>query len=104
MFDSIEIISIGSVSQTPVVSLGTCELDSHADNMCTGSKCKVESTTGQTVRVKPFSDDLREIEEVSIGSVITAYVHPSSGESFILKFNDALIFGDRLNSSLVNHN
>ena len=39
-----------------------------------------------------------------IGSVLTTYVHPSLGKSIILRFNEALIFGDRLKFYLINPN
>ena len=84
--------------------MDTCELDSHADTILAGSNCKIETTTYQTVRVKPFSDDMGTIEKVIICSVRTVYVHPSSGELFVLRFNEALIFGDRRKSSLINPN
>ena len=80
------------------------EINSHADTIYAGSNYKTKYTTGLIVRVKPFSDHLGKIEVVPIGSVLTSYVHPSSGESFILRFNEALIFGDRLKSSLINPN
>ena len=104
MFNSVQGRCIGSASNVPTISNNTSELDSHADTMCAGSNCKIESTTGHTVRVKPFSEELGAIEEVPIGSVLTAYTHPSTGECFILRFNEALIFGDRLQSSLINPN
>ena len=50
--------------------MDTCEINLNADIICNGSKRKVESITLQTVRVKPFSDDLREIEKVALGSVL----------------------------------
>ena len=104
MFNSVQGRCIRSASNVPTTSTNTSELDSHADTMCAGCNCKTESTSGHTVRVKPFSEELGAIEEVPIGSVLTAYTHPSTGECFILRFNEALIFGNRLQSSLINPN
>ena len=104
-FNSISSRNVGSASQHPVLSTNTSELDSHADTMCAGANCKTLSLKhGITVRVKPFSDDLGTIEEVPIGTAATAYVHPKTGETIILVFNEALIFGDKLKSSLINPN
>ena len=104
MFNFVKGRCIGLASNAPTTPNNTSELDSHADTMCAGANCKVESTIGHTVRVKPFSDELGAFEEVPIGSVLTAYTHPSTGECFILRFNEALIFGDKLKSSLLNPN
>ena len=34
----------------------------------------------------------------------TVYTHPTSGEAFILVFNQALIFGSRISNSLLTPN
>ena len=71
--------------------------------MCVGSYCKIISLQeGITVRIKPFSDDLVAKGEVPIGTVVTAYVHPQTGEQSILELNEDRDYGDRLKSSLIN--
>ena len=78
MFNSVKGHYIGSISNNNTISTSTSELDSHADTMCAGESCKIESTTGHTVRVRPFPDELGAFEEGPIVSVLTSYTHPST--------------------------
>ena len=55
------------------------------------------------MNVKPFTDELSSVQEIEIGSAETAYTS-STGETYILEVNEGLIFGDRLEHSLLTPN
>ncbi len=83
---------------------GRCELDSHADTCCAGADCHVESTTGETVSVYPFSAESNKVSNVPIGTVVYAVDDPRTGRTVLLVMHEVLIFGDRLPISLINPN
>ena len=87
-----------------ISSADTSKLELYADTMRAGANYKsMVLRSGVTIRVNPFSNDLGLIEDVSIGDTIS-YVHPASGEHFILIFREALIFEDIFKFSLINPN
>ena len=83
---------------------GKCELDSHADTTVAGSNCTVLHYTGKECDVSPFRDDFEPIKNVPIVTAATAWQSPSSGQTYILVFNEALWMGDTMDSSLINPN
>lgn len=81
--------------------LGRMELDSHADTIVGGNNCILLETTGRTVSVSPFSEEYDAIKDIPIATIATAYECPSSGQVYILIFNEALYFGHRMTHSLL---
>ena len=53
--------------------------------------------------MKPFTDELSSVQQIEIGSAETAYTS-STGETYILVINEGLIFGERLEHSLLTPN
>ena len=94
--------------QIPSTPLGvyhsTVELDSHADTIVCGRNCIVLHGTGRECDVLPYSDTYESIKAVPIVSAATAWTSESTGETFILVFNEALWMGDHLDHTLVNPN
>ena len=80
---------------------GRLELDSHADTTCAGPEVRILDYTGQVCTVHGFSDSLSKMENVPIVNGITSYIHPESGETFVLVLNNALYMGSKLEHSLL---
>ena len=78
---------------------GRRELDSHADTCCVGRDTVVLELTGETVNVKPFSDEYDAMEGIPVATIATAYEN-EWGETIILVLNEALYFGEALSHSL----
>lgn len=83
---------------------GKAELDSHADTGCAGPDCYVDSLTGSKVNVYPFSSESNKVANIPIGTVIYAVEDPKDGRTVLLVMHEQLIFGDRLETSLINPN
>lgn len=77
------------------------ELDSHADTIVGGSNCVLIETTGRNVSVLPYNDEYDSIDDIPIATIATAYDCPLNGQVYILVFNEALYFGDRMKHSLL---
>lgn len=73
-------------------------------SMCIKSNWKNKSLIGLSIRVKSFSDDLGTVEEVPIGLVLISYVYPLWYNTFIIIFNEVLLFWDKLKYFLINSN
>ena len=86
------------------VELPRCELDSHADTCVAGNNTLLVSHNDQKVTVNAYSDELKSIRNILIATVATLYEDPQTGDMYILIIHQALYFGDRLNSSLLNPN
>ena len=80
---------------------GRNELDSHADTVVAGDNCVVLEPTGRTVSVSPFSDEYDSIDDIPIATVATAYDCPTTGQVYVLVFNEALYFGSRMDHTLL---
>ena len=80
------------------------ELDSHADTTCCGKGFQLINETGKTVSVEPFLSQYEPVTDIKIGTCITAYDDEKTGQTYILQFHQALYFGDRLETSLLNPN
>ena len=83
---------------------GRCEMDSHADTGCAGPDCYVEHTRDEKVNVYPFSSESSAVMNVPIGTAIYAVDDPINGKTVLLVLHEQLIFGERLQTSLINPN
>lgn len=82
-----------------------CELDSHADTCVAGANFYFLGGDGRTVRVTPFSNSLQSVPDIPIGTAATLYQDSTTGQQYILLFNEVLFFGDKLQGpSLLNPN
>ena len=66
-----------------------CELDSHADTCCLGDVCLVLYTTGKA-EVSGFTNSLESIKETPIITGVVAYDDPTTFETYLLYFHQAL--------------
>jgi hypothetical protein len=80
------------------------ELDSHADTVVLGRNCVILSYTGRECDVSPYTDVYDAIKGVPIVSGATAWTSQSTGDTYILVFNEALWMGDTMDHSLLNPN
>ena len=80
------------------------ELDSHADTCVAGRNTLLVSDDGRQVTVHPYSGEYKPIQDVSIATVATMWIHPKNGQPYILIINEALYFGDRVDVTLLNPN
>ena len=83
---------------------GRAELDSHADTTCLGSGFVMIGDAVKTCSVEPFLETYQPVTEIPVGTCITAYDDPASGQTFILQFHQALFFGNKMKVSLLNPN
>jgi hypothetical protein len=61
--------------------------------------------TGQRVQVTPYSGiEYMPLNDIPVGTCITAYDNPENGEVILLLFGQSLYLGDRMDHSLVNPN
>ena len=77
------------------------EVDSHADTTVGGPNCVLLETNGETATVHSFSDERKPFADVPIGTIATAWVNRKTGETFVLIYNEALYFGNRLDHTLL---
>ena len=80
------------------------ELDSHADTCVAGRNTLLVSDDGRQVTVHPYSGEYKPIQDVSIATVATMWIHPQNGQPYILIIHEALYFGDRVDVTLLNPN
>ena len=73
---------------------GHAELDSHADTCVGGAMCMVEYYTGKTISVTPFSGSYNPLDDIPFTSLLTAWMDPTMGTTFIIVLNKALYLGD----------
>ena len=78
-----------------------CEMDSHADTTTGGSNFELVYDTGQRVEVSPFSEEYEALQDIPIGTGVTAYDCPKSGTTYLLVFHQMMYFGERLGVSLI---
>ena len=77
-------------------------MDSHADTIVVGNNCIVLELSRRNVSVSLCSEEYASIDDIPIATVATAYDCPDSGQVFILIFNKALYFGERMAHTLTN--
>jgi hypothetical protein len=80
------------------------ELDSHADTCVAGRNTLLVSDDGRRVTVHPNSGEYKPIQDVSIATVATLWIHPDDGQPYILIIHEALYFGNRVDVTLLNPN
>ena len=79
------------------------ELDTHADTCVAGPNFQIEELTGEYCDVAPFSNEYKPMQDVPIVNASTAFTN-DAGMTVILKFNQGLWYGSKLNVSLINPN
>jgi hypothetical protein len=87
-----------------VVPINRCELDSHADTCVAGANTLLIAHDDRQVSVHPFSADYTPMSDVQIGTVATLWVHPESGNTYILIIHEALYVGEVLPDTLLTPN
>ena len=90
--------------KTAKITYAKCELDSHADTTVAGSNCVVLHYTDKECDVTPYRDDYQPVSNIPIVTAATAQQSPSTGQIYILVFNEALWMGDSMETTLVNPN
>jgi hypothetical protein len=81
-----------------------CELDTHADTCVAGPNFGLDEYTGDFCDVTPYSTDYQPLTNIPIVNASTAFTNATTGETMILRFNQVLWYGSRLNMSLINPN
>ena len=97
-------ISIPSWHDPPERTEAVNECDTNADTCCLGKNFVVLQATFRTADVYAYDTSIKPIENVPIVSGATAYDDPITGETYILVFNEALYYGEKLDHSLINPN
>ena len=87
-----------------MVPINRCELDSHADTCVAGANTLLIAHDDRQVSVHPFSADYTPMSDVQIGTVATLWVHPESGNTYILIIHEALYLGEDLPDTLLTPN
>ena len=85
-------------------TVARCELDTHADTCVAGPNFMVHEYTGENCDVAPYSKEYNPIVNVPVVNAITAYTDTDSGQTLLLRFNQVLWYGDKLDMSLINPN
>lgn len=94
--------SIFTIASSAVATLShdTTELDSHADTSVAGANFRILYDTGEYATVHSFSSENKPFDKIPIGTAATAWTD-RRGQTYILRLNQALLFGDRLDHSLL---
>jgi len=84
----------------------TCraELDSHADTCGVNNVALIVEHLGKVAEVHGFSKSMQAMQNIPIVKAALAYDDCITGETVILKINQALYFGDQLTHILLNQN
>ena len=85
-------------------SQGDNEIDNNADTCCLGKNYIILNYTNRSADVYAYDTSYKPIEDVPIVSGATAIDDPNTGMTYILVFNEALYYGDKLDHSLINPN
>ena len=85
-------------------TVARCELDTHADTCVAGPNFQLDEYTGEHCDVTPYSSDYEPLKNIPIVNASTAFTDPTTGETIILRFNQVLWYGCKLQMSLVNPN
>ena len=89
-----------AASRVAIPSTEQTELDSHADTSVAGANFCILHETGEYATVHTFSSEKTPFDRIPIGTAATAWTN-RSGQTYILRLNQALLFGPRLNHSLL---
>lgn len=84
-------------------TIANCKLDTHADTCVAGPKFQVDELTGEYCDVAPFSNEYKPMQDVPIVNASMAFTN-DAGTTVILRFNQVLWYGTKLNVSLINPN
>ena len=93
-----------SVSQPSPNTESINDCDTDADTYCLGSNFTVYKYTRRTADVYFYDKSYTPATNVSIVTGATAYDNPTSGKIFILLFNEALFYGNKMYHSIFNPN
>ena len=74
------------------------------DTCVAGRNTLLVSDDGRQMTVHPYSGEYKPIQDVSIATVATMWIHPENGQPYILMINETLYFGDRVDVTLLNPN
>ena len=85
-------------------TIATNESDTNADTCCLGKNFLVQSYTNRTVDVYSYNTSTAPITDVPIVTGVTAWDCPSTGNAYILVFNESLYYGNKLDHTLINPN
>jgi hypothetical protein len=80
------------------------ECDTNADTCCLGKNFIVLQPTFRTADVYAYDTSIAPIENVPIVTGATAYDDAVTNKTYILVFNEALYYGEKLDHSLINPN
>ena len=79
------------------------ELDTHADTCVAGDSYLMIRDEGMRAQVHPYSTEYKPLEAI-IGTAATLWDDPTDGQPYILIVNQALFFGSKVKTSLLNPN
>ena len=80
------------------------EWDTNTDTCCLERNFIVlEYNTGKS-GVYAYDKDIAPLNDVTIVSGATAWDDPASGQTYIIRINEALYYGTKLDHSLINPN
>ena len=96
--------AIGTESLMVPGTMARCEMDSHADTCVAGPNFRIDEYTGENCDVTPYSPDYKPMTDIPIVNASTAFTDEKTGETVILRFNQVLWYGKKLNMSLINPN
>lgn len=99
--------AVGAIKGSDEATAGTearCEMDSHADTCVAGPNFVIDEYTGENCDVTPYSDEYKPITNVPIVNASTAYTDSETGETLVLRFNQVLWYGKKMQMSLLNPN
>ena len=88
----------------PGIHESSIEFDSHVGTIVFGRNFLLLCHNGKECSVAPYNDAYDSINNVPIVSAATAWTSNSSGETYILEFNEGLWMGDTMNHTLINPN
>ena len=93
-----------TVTQPPPYTEAVNENDTDADTCCLGKNFIIYKYTTRTADVYAYDKSYKPITNVPIVTGATAYDNPTTGETYILLFNESLYYGTRMDHSLFNPN
>ena len=93
-----------SWTDPPANTTAENECDTNADTCCLGRNFVVLQPTFRTADVYAYDTSIKPIENIPIVTGATAYDDTTSGCTYILVFNEALYYGEKLDHTLINPN
>ena len=93
-----------SWTDPPVNTTADNKCATNTDTCCLGKNFLVVHSTYRTADVYAYDTSIQPIENVPIVTAATASDDPESGDTFILVFNEALYYREKLDHSLINPN